>query len=970
MNGSSEADIHFELYRHLQNAIDAEEDFGEVSFSEARPEYRVNGGLADIVVFDHRTDPFLVIEAKRPDGPGSSRDLDPYSPHVIRQAFRYAAELGAAYFATYNGSQLVLFHTFEEGTHLLDRRSRSYEVTDVRAFAPEFLREVGQVVAGEIAWDPHHEAFVTRLKTYHSRLAREFSLNLEDRLDEEEFSTDFQEWVEEQGWKKDYENRPEDVRNRFLSQAAYLLMNKLLFYKILEDSPAYEVPDIELEELADSEMRREVFEGVIESVDFEAVYEHDPIFDRLSLTSIAGEETEELLEELEAYDLSSQFDHDVIGQIYQGVIPPEERHDLGQYYTPPEVVRLINRICITSGEDRVMDPGCGSGSFLVDAYRRLRELDPELDHEGALDQIRGVDINRFPAHLSAINLALRDLGTATHEVNVEVADFFKVDALQGRLSTEHAGVRGEDAEIHSFPTRFDAVVANPPYIRQEQIPHKDECRDHLDRVGADLDRRSDIYGYFFTHAREFLGETGRLGFLTSDRWLSVRYGEALQDFFLDNFRIRAVVNFSRQIFDIALIGTCVTILERCDDEEQRDGHTVKFLQVREPLAADEIISLLEEDKEAGVLEDFPSHRIATLEQRSLHGQKKWNRFFNAPQVYWEIWNEAPLTRLDDLVSIKYGVKTGANDCFYFRSKEDWRDAGIDSQFVRPLLKHVAQTERCHLREEDSSWYVLDVQPFIDKLPPQVAGDEEAIKDALREAGHEDLVDYLERYEAEDIPDRASIENRPVWFSLGDLPTPPILLSEVYWRECRSLVNTPGMAIDKRLYGVWPGEGVDPDALAGYLNSSLYAMMRELHGRTEQGEGMNRNTIMVYEARDLPAPDLRAISADQSDRIADAFQHLLGVERTVGEDEDSGGDSSIEAALRELDRAILEAIGMGDELDRVRQAVERLIEIREAGAGQHTTRMVDSVPDEGRRVELRGARRVSGGGGRQLGFDGI
>lgn len=971
MQDSSEARIHFELYRHLQNAIDADGDFDGTTFSEARPEYRVNGGLADIVVLDERDQPFLVIEAKRPSGPGSRRDLDPYSPRVIRQAFRYAAELGARYFATYNGSHLVLFRTFEEGTHLLDRRSRSYEVTDPGAFAPEFLREVALVHAGSISWDPHHEAFVTRLKTYHSRLAREFEPELDARLEEEGFRGDFEDWVAEQGWKKDYSNRPESVQRRFLSQGAYLLMNKLLFYKLLEDSDAYEVPDIDMEELADPGARRSVFARVVESVDFEAVYQHDPIFDALSLSEVAREETEEFLEEIESYDLGA-FDHDVIGQIYQGVIPAEERHDLGQYYTPPEVVRLINRICVTSGGDRVMDPGCGSGSFLVDAYRRLRELDPSLDHEAALDQIHGVDINRFPAHLSAINLALRDLDTATHQVNVEVADFFNVDAIQGRLSTEHAGVRGEDARTSSFPTRFDAIVANPPYIRQEQIAHKDRCRRHLGRVGADLNRRSDIYAYFFTHATEFLDDGGRLGFLTSDRWLSVRYGEALQDFFLDNFRIRSVVNFSRQIFDIALIGTCVTVLEKCDDEEERDEHTVRFIQVREPLSADDIMTLLEDERETGVIEDYPGYRVATMRQGDLRGQRKWNRYFHAPPIYWEILNEAPLVRLDDVADIARGLTSGANDCYYFRSEEAWREAGIDERFVRPLLKHVAQTERCHLREGDSEWYVLDVQPFVDSLSSPASGDEGEIKDALREAGHGGLVDYLERFEAEGIPDRPSVKTRPVWFSLGDLPTPPILLSEVYWRHCRSLVNDPEMVIDKRLYGVWPEEDVEADILAGYLNSSLYAMMRELHGRTEQGEGMNRNTIMVYEAEALPTPNLRAIPDDRRERIADAFRALVEAEREVGGEDASADDPRVQEAERELDAAVLAGIGMEHELSRVREAVSRLIEIREEGAGQHTTQMVEPVPEEGRRVELRGARRIGGGGGggQQLGFDGM
>jgi len=970
MEDSSEARIHFELYRHLQNAIDVDGEFDGTTFSRALPEYRVNGGLADIVVLDERERPFLVIEAKRPSGPGLRRDLDPYSPRVIRQAFRYAAELGADYFATYNGTHLVLFETYEAGTHLLDRRSRSYEVTDPGAFAPDFLREVALVHADRISWDPHHEAFVKRLKTYHSRLAREFEPQLDDRLGEEGFRGDFEEWVAEQGWKKDYSSRPESVRRRFLSQGAYLLMNKLLFYKLLEDSDAYQVPEIDMEALADPDARRSVFARVVESVDFEAVYQHDPIFDALSLSAVAREETEEFLEEIESYDLGA-FDHDVIGQIYQGVIPAEERHGLGQYYTPPEVVRLINRICVTSGGDRVLDPGCGSGSFLVDAYRRLRELDPSLDHEAALDQIHGVDINRFPAHLSAINLALRDLDTATHQVNIEVADFFNVDAIQGRLSTEHAGVRGEDVRISSFPTRFDAVVANPPYIRQEQIAHKDRCRRHLGRVGGDLNRRSDIYAYFFTHATEFLGDGGRLGFLTSNRWLNVGYGEALQEFFLDKFRVRAIVNFSRQLFDIALIGTCVAILERCEEKDERDEHVVRMLQVREPMSTDRIVELLEEGREAGVLEEFPTHRIATERQGELRGVRKWDRFFRAPPIYWELLTTDSFATLAELADVSFALKTGANDFFYFRSRDGWEERGIPEEFVRSLLKHAAQTDFIEVREEDLDWYVLDLGPFaadaLRAADETGEDDERIVKDALEREGHRGVLRYIRDAEAERIDERASVQGRRVWFDLGDLPTPPIVLQKEYWRDRRVPLNRASAVVDQRLYSVQPraGLGVSPTVLAGVLNSSVTALMREMHGRTEQGEGMNRNTLATYEAEALPVLDLRRLNGDDLREIEDRFEALVDGEREADAER-------LEALREDLDLAVMAAVGMESETDRLREAVRNLVRLREVGAGQHTTQMVEPVPEEGRRVELRGARRLEGGGGRgqQLGFDGM
>lgn len=104
------------------------------------------------------------------------------------------------------------------------------------------------------------------------------------------------------------------------------------------------------------------FHRIVNYVDFEPIYEHDPIFDKVPLSDRTAEAVFEFLDELRQYDLSG-FDQDVIGRIYERVIPPQERHALGQYYTPPEVIDLIVRLTIESRKDLVLDPACGTGGF-------------------------------------------------------------------------------------------------------------------------------------------------------------------------------------------------------------------------------------------------------------------------------------------------------------------------------------------------------------------------------------------------------------------------------------------------------------------------------------------------------------------------------------------------------------------------------------------------------------------------------
>ena len=89
-----------------------------------------------------------------------------------------------------------------------------------------------------------------------------------------------------------------------------------------------------------------------------------------------------------------------------------------------------------------------------------------------------------------------------------------------RFGRERVSSEGEqtDTGLVSSIGGLDAVVGNPPYIRQRNIENRAQVRDHLSRVGGEhLSKMSDIYSYFLTHSTEFLANGGQLGFITSNR---------------------------------------------------------------------------------------------------------------------------------------------------------------------------------------------------------------------------------------------------------------------------------------------------------------------------------------------------------------------------------------------------------------------------------------------------------------------
>lgn len=974
----SEADVHFELYRHLQNAIEDEPNRNGVTFGTARPEYGENiEGFADIVVFDDSGDAVFVVEAKKPGEPGN-RNIDPYSPDVIQQAFGYAGQLGAGYFCTFNGQRLVMFNAFERGQTLLERSTKSYEgITDLSAFADFLLDEIAEMERGEGEWDALDTAFIERVRSLHEFVAPEITENLREKLDEDEdFQSRFSDWADDQGLEYTDEETDEDekrhIEEEFAAQAAYLLINKIIFYRILESSSAY---GDEVEPLAISIRRvkddlQDYFDLIVEEIDFEAVFDHDDIFDEIPLDG-ADSRIRDFVIEIEDQDLSHETD--IAGTLYQKVIPEDRRHSMGEYYTPPEVTDLITQLTIDEPTDYVFDPACGSGGFLISAYHRLEEMDG-LDHATILSQLGGVDINRFPAHLSAINLAVQDLGSYTDEVNIEVSDFFETRPGDTRLGRQAASTEGSGQEFASEDEDgglqlieelggVDALIGNPPYIRSANLTDVDNIREHLDNEGIKaeyLPESCDIYAYFFTLGTEFLADDGRLGFITSDSWLQVRFGEDIQQFLLDNYEIEAVVKFDRQVFDDALVGSCVTILQKQDDEETRNSNVVKFLRIKEEMDIPDIVDMIEAEEEPDQMIRTDKYRLVTREQAVLYNEPKWSIFFLAPPTYFEIVDTEVSTPFENLADQHRANTSGKNSFFHVR--EDAEELGI-KDYLSPLAKASGQIDRIPFTDSDAEeWGILDVHDLVQEALEDTnvefgESNEDRLKNWLEENDHKELLEYIKWGEDRDMHSGRTCEARDIWFNLGELDRTKILIPRFTWRVFRVTWNEAMACANDQFYNVHPNEDVDEKVLCGILNSRLVWLFYELQGRTVGGEGMNRTEIKGYEVDGLPIPDVRDMTVEEKQDIADAFDALVERHKEIGTE--VAPDECKEERDR-LDRDVLNACGLGDRVDEIRRAVEGLVAIRESGGGVNTEVLVErtsGTEEEPEVIDLPGVSEV-------------
>lgn len=377
----------------------------------------------------------------------------------------------------------------------------------------------------------------------------------------------------------------------------------------------------------------------------------------------------------------------------------DERHRYGQHYTPQSVARLLAAFAVRSETDLVFDPSCGDGRLLLEALRLKREFAPRRGSARNSGEVYGADRSTQAVELAAKTGA-----------QVAVADFF--DIAPAAALTESI----------ILPAAFDAIIGNPPYIRQElmgtRYKQRIARRMKLDRAASDeihwprWSGRSDIYVYFFAHAIRFLNPGGRLVFLTASSWLDVGYGSALREFMLANFRVIAVIESScESFFEDASINTAITVLEREPNVKLREANPIRFVQLTRPLAeivetassgsrtkqvsAARLVAKEIERERESIKTD--AYRIRVVEQASLiaastaackggapwpplaeegalakrgsHGGpplQGWGKFLRADDVFFRVLERgaARLQPLSDLARVRFGVKTGANEFFY------------------------------------------------------------------------------------------------------------------------------------------------------------------------------------------------------------------------------------------------------------------------------------------------------------------
>lgn len=406
----------------------------------------------------------------------------------------------------------------------------------------------------------------------------------------------YTEWEKEESSQAD----EEALADIFRTDAAYVILGRILFVRFAEDQQDDNGQPLIRRKISNGGLKfwrklvgadeshigrlldlaftqaGSIFQQIFSETPFDTLIDlKDTDFDRVLLL---------VLYKLNAFDFA-RVDRDLLGDLYQELLPRDMRKKLGEFYTDDEVVDYILHHtgfveAAEQGAPTLIDPACGSGTFLVRAAYYLIE---GARSRGVTDSeildlvsrcIHGLDINDFAVFIARVNLlftcfdlminAKKDIAFPIHEANSLVRPGqYALFATGGDSEIELGRTDSENVR----DAQYDFVVGNPPYVRPERLPDSDRTAIQ-NTYSAIAARNTDLAAYFVYRGREWLDENGTFGMIVPRGITDAAYSRPLRNLLEQNVTLTELTPLDWAAHDLFDSDIVPVILQYVHTERQ------------------------------------------------------------------------------------------------------------------------------------------------------------------------------------------------------------------------------------------------------------------------------------------------------------------------------------------------------------------------------------------------------------------
>ncbi len=448
--------------------------------------------------------------------------------------------------------------------------------------------------------------------------------------------------------------------------AAFIIVTQMFCYLILNQEITQNFDKIDA--ILDTRQIQSYFDEIISDKRYEIIY-------RARLVEILPEESISTLKSLflalSSFKLN-KIKADILGKIFHSLIPFELRKFLAAYYTSNVVSEFLSYLTIKNAYVSIMDPACGSGTLLVSAYKRVKEINKSLEHHQILQNIFGVDVSLFAGQLAGINLALQEPMNSLDKSQISFIDIFKLE-----INTN------QNTDDFSFTIpKIDILLGNPPFTRGDRLDseYKDFLAAHLHRHGISLDYHKKylgLYAYFLLDSLRLLKDNGKLAFILPISMINSLTMKPVIQFLLEEYYFQYFITSDAQV---AFSEQCAfkEILFIAQRAEQQPDRKTKFVVLKKKLSMENYISLARTIEESKEDYEDSSIRIRHVEKKDLCEtvMLNWVVYFYNPS-FFKLFEEisksdivSPIKQIVDVprYDVDRGLRAGVSDFFYLPNK--------------------------------------------------------------------------------------------------------------------------------------------------------------------------------------------------------------------------------------------------------------------------------------------------------------
>jgi len=462
------------------------------------------------------------------------------------------------------------------------------------------------------------------------------------------------------------------------------------------------------------------------------------------------------------------------------------------------------------------------------------------------------------------------VGYETDQVMAEIARM-AVEALGFQPPT----IRQIDFVTDHFGDKFDAIVANPPYIRHQEMPYSDDVFAWFDRkCGFKLSRLTNTYGLFLLRILLSLSAHGRAAVLIPSEFLNADFGVPIKRFLLETNLLDSILIFDNNqlVFSDIITTACVVML----DADRVRGKPVRIVHILDASTIGELSKHLLSD---APLREHPNWQELLFAPEALPPASKWTSLGKSNSR-----RSPKLVPLGEIADVMRGIATGANS-FFTLSAEEVKKYGLERIYLRRCITKAAHAPHLDFNPSD-----FDELSSSGKKAYLLYYEGGPISSALRS--------YIELGEKRGFHKRYLTEHRDPWFSTERREVAPIWVTVFGRKGLRFVLNRAGIWNLTAFHCIYPRftEETKLRALMAYLIS------HECIERAREELRVYGDGLLKMEPADvarLAVLNIPELPGDAIERLASLFDRLCLLHRSEAAWRESPDMAILSETIRSL-----------------------------------------------------------------------